>query len=431
LGIDARFVVTSPFVARSRRGIRVDLLQWLMCFFSIEMLMLQQSGQNLDVTWVATLVTFLFLLPWAAFCVLQPSAAIVSLISNWPLLTLPLFAMVSTVWSQYPDKTLRAGVQFFVTTMIGIWIATWVKPRTFLSAFLAALAIVAALSAIKDILTLRSFNVAFIGIFGSKNYFAFSIALLLLSALNVALDRFQSPAIRLIGFAAALFAPPLLVLARSTGALVFTAATVAILSVLALGGRLPPNIRFLILVICVLLAITIGIYFGDVAQLLDSVGKDSTLTGRTVLWGTALRSIADHPTLGLGYQAFWQQGNWGAEVLWEFSHITERMGFHFHSTYLQVAVDLGLVGLSIFIAIILTLVLRVSFALIFLKPRAEQMFAISIVIFLLFRTPIEIDLFYQFQIGSILLCLAWVYLKVPQRQTVSRSRAVGFAASNR
>jgi exopolysaccharide production protein ExoQ len=387
-----------------------------MCFFSITMLLIQTWAGQLG---AATVVILLFLLPWAAFCALQPSAAILSLTSNWPLLALPLFCIFSAVWSEYPDWSLRAGTQFTVTTMIGIWMATWVKPRTFLSALLVALALVVALSALMDI-SRGSFGTPFTGIFGSKNAFASCVGWLLFLAVVVAPDRSQSRAMRWIGFAAVVLAPPLLVLAQSTGASVFAAATITIITVLALSVQLPPAIRFVVFVLLLLFGMTTlicaSLYFGDVAGLLDSLGKDSTLTGRTVLWEAAERIIAAHPVLGLGYQAFWQQGNWGAEVLWQYAHIMERAGFHFHNIYLQIAVDLGLVGLSIFVATILGLVLRLISTLVFSKPRAEQMFAIAIVIYFLFRTPIEIDLFYQFNIASIFICLAWVYLKSPRPQ---------------
>jgi exopolysaccharide production protein ExoQ len=411
----------------------LESLQWLMCFFSMLMILLQQWALMLGVSWSGTLVTLLFLLPWVMFFALRPSAAIVSLVPGWPLLALPLLCIFSAAWSDYPAWTLRAGIQFLITIMIGIWMATWVKPRTFLSALLIALASVTFLSALKDIF--GSFRGSFTGLFGSKNYFALCVSLMLLLALTVTPSRSQSLLIRRIALAAVMSAPPLLVLAQSTGALLFSAATIAIIAVLAVAARLPPRIRSASLVLLFLSGLTIALcaslYFRDISDVLDSVGKDSTFTGRTLLWDAAQRTISDYPILGVGYQAFWQQGNWGAEVLWQASYITSRTGYHFHNTYFQIAVDLGIVGLLIFFGIIISLILKLALVFLLNKPRAEQMFAAAIVIFFLLRTPIEVDLFFQFQIGSILVCSAWVYLKVPKRQsTVGRSGPVGYAATD-
>jgi hypothetical protein len=45
------------------------------------------------------------------------------------------------------------------------------------------------------------------------------------------------------------------------------------------------------------------------------------------------------------------------------------------------------------------------------SPRHEQMFAISVFIFLLLRTPIEVDSFFQFDVSTLMTCLIWIYLR--------------------
>ena len=41
-------------------------------------------------------------------------------------------------------------------------------------------------------------------------------------------------------------------------------------------------------------------------RVLEGMGKNATLTGRTGIWGLLIRSIAKRPLLGYGYYAFWQ-----------------------------------------------------------------------------------------------------------------------------
>jgi O-antigen ligase len=41
-------------------------------------------------------------------------------------------------------------------------------------------------------------------------------------------------------------------------------------------------------------------------EILGFLGKDPTLSGRTVIWDAVLRSIAKRPVFGWGYNAFWQ-----------------------------------------------------------------------------------------------------------------------------
>ena len=76
-----------------------------------------------------------------------------------------------------------------------------------------------------------------------------------------------------------------------------------------------------------------------------SLGKDATLTGRTLIWRRALDSISEHLIAGLGYAAFWQVGSWSVEQVWYFMKISNKMAFHFHDTYLHIAVYLGVIGM--------------------------------------------------------------------------------------
>jgi exopolysaccharide production protein ExoQ len=84
--------------------------------------------------------------------------------------------------------------------------------------------------------------------------------------------------------------------------------------------------------------------------LYNSMGKDLTLTGRTVLWEQALLLIAQKPVEGLGYYAFWLGDSFEAQIILFNNGIGDGRAFHFHNTYLQMAVDTGIVGAATFAA---------------------------------------------------------------------------------
>jgi hypothetical protein len=48
----------------------------------------------------------------------------------------------------------------------------------------------------------------------------------------------------------------------------------------------------------------------------------------------------------------------------------------------------------------------------------EKMFAIYVFTLLLLRSPIEVDLFWQFQTPTIIFCMAWAYLAPPAPQNI-------------
>ena len=53
----------------------------------------------------------------------------------------------------------------------------------------------------------------------------------------------------------------------------------------------------------------------DSAVLLEALGKDPTLTGRTDIWAALMRQVALHPWTGFGYSAFWVRGSDPADFI--------------------------------------------------------------------------------------------------------------------
>ena len=87
-------------------------------------------------------------------------------------------------------------------------------------------------------------------------------------------------------------------------------------------------------------AITIVLFNAD-AALVQAMGRDSTLTGRTELWQTLGRMVVD-PLFGAGYESFWL----GDRVvkLWSVYWWHPRQA---HNGYLEVFLNLGTVGLAL------------------------------------------------------------------------------------
>ena len=79
-------------------------------------------------------------------------------------------------------------------------------------------------------------------------------------------------------------------------------------------------------------------------------GKDSTLTGRTDVWDAVIELISQKPVLGWGYRAMWvptdsvtvwvdrRTGEWGAPSA--------------HNAFLEITLELGLIGLASLILIV-------------------------------------------------------------------------------
>jgi exopolysaccharide production protein ExoQ len=406
--------------------------QWSLCFISIVMLLVQQWA-SASVPGAQMVVVAIFILSAFLLAVRQPALAFGSVLKNWPLLALPLLAVLSTLWSAYPQATFKGALEYAITMVVGTVLAACVKPRSFLSALLSALALVTLIGVLFGVRRFINGELILEGLFGSKNYFGIAVSLLLLTGLAVAFDSAQARVFRYLAFASILSAPPLLVYSRSTGALVVSAATVGLTWLVSSIARFPPQVRMacvLVAVPCTVFAALGWIYLGDFTSVLDFFGKDVTLSGRTNLWQQATASIEEQPILGVGYDAYWQIGSWGAENAWRMFGITAKSGFHFHNMFLQVAVDLGVVGLFVFTATLIWVLVRTARTVLYLRPGAEQMFAIAVLIYTLLRTPIEVGLFSQFQLESMLLCLTWIYLEAPRRPSLLMRRRASRSLSD-
>jgi len=101
--------------------------------------------------------------------------------------------------------------------------------------------------------------------------------------------------------------------------------------------------------------ITIGLaqwMFGFIDLFIQHLGKDPTLTDRTKVWALALQ-LQDDPVLGAGYDSFWM----GDRLREIWSHYWWHP-IQAHNGYLETYLSLGLVGLGLMLALIISAFLR-------------------------------------------------------------------------
>ena len=82
-------------------------------------------------------------------------------------------------------------------------------------------------------------------------------------------------------------------------------------------------------------------------NLAGAVGRDPTLTTRTAIWNTLL-NMHTNPIVGVGYESFWLGPR--LPLIWrQFGHINES-----HNGYLEVYLNLGLVGVFLICCLLVT-----------------------------------------------------------------------------
>jgi O-antigen ligase len=89
--------------------------------------------------------------------------------------------------------------------------------------------------------------------------------------------------------------------------------------------------------------------FGINAQIAAAAGRDPTLTGRTQMWEMLL-SMRTNPLVGTGYESFWL----GPRLEWIWDHSGFGEIAEAHNGYLEIYLNLGIIGLFLFGAFLIT-----------------------------------------------------------------------------
>ena len=273
-------------------------------------------------------------------------------------------ALLSVLWSEYlPALTLNRSINLLQTTLFGLYFAT----RYSLKEQLQLLAWTFGMAILLSILVVRLTNQgvmgmsggplssediahagAWRGIYGHKNLLGRNMVLsgvvFLLSASSIRRHRWIAWA----GFGLSVL---LMLLSTSKTAVVMLITIIALLPFYrALRWNYTLVVPFFI-TLTLVSGSALTLLWGNVENLLGLLGRDLTLTGRTDLWAFAIDKISERPWLGYGYNGFWRGLKGPSEEFWA---VFRWQVPHSHNGLVDLGLDLGLLGLSVFLLSLLT-----------------------------------------------------------------------------
>ena len=363
-----------------------------------------------------TIAVGLYYLFAGALIVVRPMPSIREIIRFSPLLILPVFAIISTLWSTYPQATMRGGLELFGSVVAIIMICRAVRPeRLLLIAFLCFLGnALLWLPAIPE--TIASHLP--LGGQGVKNTQGYLGYMLFALALAVMCDARQRGWSRVSALCAAPYALLIVFLSQSGSATASVAITLAVFPPLALLGvfGLPTRVALLIFAAGLLLisCLFLGNLMAGVDQFRSVVlQKDATLTGRTYLWDFAEHMAQARPWLGYGSGAFWQHGNIDAEGLWRRAGIADRAGFNFHNELLETRVALGWIGVGM-LCLTAALVALVALGRQLVRPSVAAAGLITLMLVSYIRSYVEDGLLSGFSFITLFWFASVIYALVPE-----------------
>jgi O-antigen ligase len=197
----------------------------------------------------------------------------------------------------------------------------------------------------------HDFSYAWQGVCYSKNQFGRTILFLLTPGIHYDRKARGSLWIRSVYIPFMAF---LIIMSHSASALVLAFAYLCLAFLVGIVARFSKReLPLLLLSSGILLAILAPLLLINSDSILNLVGRDSSLSGRTVLWKALSLSVAKRPLLGYGYQAFWAGGtSEGTSAMLSTYSAMHWMANYAHSGYLATLLEDGLIGLGMIVLLI-------------------------------------------------------------------------------
>ncbi len=284
--------------------------------------------------------------------------------ANLFLLLLVAYCLLSMAWSLYPSITIKRTVIFAGLVLIGLAVAPPIsEPRQFLRVVMGTFTFILLVSFLVVIFVPRVGVDGFLGnawrgITWQKNVMG---AIAGVAALLWLREWLMNPRHRGLTFLGVMFCAFMMVMSKSATSILVTTLGAGLYMMTRhrlFGGRHAGQIVVLAALLALLYAVLLFfVMAGRMPGVGDIVGpvtalfnKSSDLTGRGEIWDMMEVAIDQRPLLGTGYGAFWTGEGGPAQF------IIDKLGWvpaHGHNGYLDILLDMGEVGMALFIGCLL------------------------------------------------------------------------------
>jgi O-antigen ligase len=339
-----------------------------------------------------------------------------------------VLALCSAAWSAEPVLTLRGGAQLLLLA-VGAWNAARVLTMSQLVSC-AALAFRLLLGA-SLLLALVRPDIGLVqgayeagslqGVFNHRNLMAFVASM---AVIAFWCGRGRRARVWLVADLA--LALTCLVAARSQSSTVVVAVLVPAVVALAAARKFHGATR--VLVSSVIVATAAGVALLAVhllPLLLRGLGRDETFTGRTVIWRAVLRAANQNPVLGIGWDAAWHKGVVLTDEIWSDTGFAI---YQAHNGYLDMYLQLGLVGLTLLVVMVLGVFAR-SVSLVLRDGGSAAAWPVLTIVAMLASNVTESR--FATPMGWLLLCLAYSFCRRSGTATRDAVGTFGAARSTR
>lgn len=263
------------------------------------------------------------------------------------------FATLSAIWSVSTGITLRRCTALFFTQIIGVYLYSeyklegvmdllrWTSGISIILCFVFSIFL-----PVYGVHHDGVFDGVWRGIYLHKNTLGLNMAIFTPLWMITLLDNIKNKNKGILSFIFLILALTLLIKSQSKTSLcvfIIILSSIPICLVIRKNLSLALGIFFSFITF-----VGIFVYNGTsiINELIISMGKDITLSGRTNIWMLVIEAIKVKPLFGYGYGAFWQVDTGPSEFI---TNLLDMPLDQAHNGYLNITLELGVVGLVIFL----------------------------------------------------------------------------------
>jgi O-antigen ligase len=338
--------------------------------------------------------TFLILILW--------KNTLITIRRNLLLFLLTALACLSFMWSQVPYFTLNISTDILYMTFFGLYFAIRFSLKEIVELVALTLFIGGIISTICAIgmprIAVHIGDVhagAWKGIYNYKNQLGSIMNLMCVSFFALPKDN-----LKIYKYSGIMFSILLILLSTSKTSLVVFLLLISTI-IFYKNFRWKGKISVILLDIGILIlgcfTVVIVTYW---VEILTELGRDATLTGRTPIWGVMIVRLMQRPFLGYGIGAYFSPKSPYAFEAGQ-ALKTGWIPPSGHNGFLDLAVDIGLIGLGLFIIIYLTSFIR-ALKLAYASKNSEDIFPLVYLIMLATNNITESLLLYESNIYWVL-----------------------------
>jgi exopolysaccharide production protein ExoQ len=324
---------------------------------------------------------------------------------------------ISFLWSTAPTVTLVRSVAIIGTSLFGVYLATRysLKEQLQLLTWTFGIAIILSLLFIFGLPKygiMSGFHVGkWRGIYAHKNVLG---KLMIVSSIIFLLTSLNENKNRFLLWGGFVFSIILLLLSKSSSSLInFIIIMMAFFVLRTFRWRYA--LLFPVLSLLTIVAELSYLWLvANTEALLSSMGKDTSLTGRGPLWSAVLDSIWQHPWLGYGFSGFWKGWDTPSAAVWRVVGWEPPNG---HNGLLDIWLDLGLLGLTIFLIGFLVNVVK-GLAWIRMSKTAEGFWPVMYIIYFWLSNQTESALLRQNEIYWLLYVTVVISMLIPPGKSI-------------